>query len=230
MGCAIVEPMSETLSVDVFWSFRSPWSYLATPRLARWHEEDGLEIVFRPVMPIAVRTPEFFETVHPQWFPYFMTDVHRVAEFLGLPFQWARPDPIVSSRGDDGRPVIAKDQPYIWRLSRLGVLAQEAGRGIEFAEAVSSLIWSGTDGWDQGDLLARATEKAGLDLADLDARAASEAARLDAVISTNEADHAKAGHWGVPTCVFRGEPFFGQDRLDVLRWRLEQHGLPARAS
>ena len=24
---------------------------------------------------------------------------------------------------------------------------------------------------------------------------------------------------------FRGEPFFGQDRLDVLLWRLKQNGL-----
>jgi hypothetical protein len=31
-----------------------------------------------------------------------------------------------------------------------------------------------------------------------------------------------AGHWGVPTLVFQGEPFFGQDRIDVLRWRLTQ--------
>ena len=27
---------------------------------------------------------------------------------------------------------------------------------------------------------------------------------------------------------FRGEPFFGQDRLDVLLWRLRQHGLSER--
>ena len=35
----------------------------------------------------------------------------------------------------------------------------------------------------------------------------------------------EAGHWGVPTMVFRGEPFFGQDRVDTLRWRLDQCGL-----
>jgi hypothetical protein len=28
--------------------------------------------------------------------------------------------------------------------------------------------------------------------------------------------------------VFEGEPFFGQDRLDVLLWRLKQAGLRAR--
>ena len=52
--------------------------------------------------------------------------------------------------------------------------------------------------------------------------------RIEDVISTNQADHTKAGHWGVPTCAFRGEPFFGQDRLDVLLWRLEQNGLAER--
>ena len=216
-----------TLEIDVFWSFRSPWSYLATPRLAAWQREYDLRVVFRPVYPIAVRTPEFFQSVHPQWFPYFMKDVHRVAEFLDLPFQWANPDPIVSSRGEDGRPVIAEEQPYIRRLTRLGVLAEESGHGVEFADEVSRLIWT-TPGWNEGEHLADATARAGLDLADLDARAEAEDERLEAEIARNEADHAEAGHWGVPTTAFRGEPFFGQDRLDVLLWRLEQNGLQRR--
>jgi hypothetical protein len=25
--------------------------------------------------------------------------------------------------------------------------------------------------------------------------------------------------------VFKGEPFFGQDRFDLLRWRMQQNGL-----
>ena len=29
------------------------------------------------------------------------------------------------------------------------------------------------------------------------------------------------GHWGVPMFSFHGEPFYGQDRLDQLRWRIE---------
>jgi hypothetical protein len=29
--------------------------------------------------------------------------------------------------------------------------------------------------------------------------------------------------------VFEGEPFFGQDRFDQLKWRLEQKGLARRA-
>jgi 2-hydroxychromene-2-carboxylate isomerase len=52
-----------------------------------------------------------------------------------------------------------------------------------------------------------------------------EEARLKAIVDANQGALAKAGHWGVPTCVFDGEPFFGQDRLDTLLWRLEQKGL-----
>jgi 2-hydroxychromene-2-carboxylate isomerase len=33
------------------------------------------------------------------------------------------------------------------------------------------------------------------------------------------------GHWGVPTMVFEGELFFGQDRFDLLLWRMKQRGL-----
>jgi 2-hydroxychromene-2-carboxylate isomerase len=220
--------MSENLEIDVFWSFRSPWSYLATPRLRQWQENYQLQVNFRPVYPIAIRTPEFFQQVQPQFFSYFGIDVFRVAEFLELPFAWANPDPIIQVPGENGRPKTAEDQPYIHRLTRLGVLAAEAGKGIEFADEISTLIWGGTPAWDQGDHLAQATARAGLDLATLDSKALAETSRLEAVIEQNQADHDKAGHWGVPTCAFQGEPFFGQDRLDVLLWRLQQAGLQAR--
>lgn len=95
--------------------------------------------------------------------------------------------------------------------------------------SVSRLIWGGTKDWHQGEHLARAVARAGLDLAELDALAEKEADRIEAVVQRNQEDHEKAGHWGVPTCAFRGEPFFGQDRLDVLLWRLRQHGLRERS-
>lgn len=216
-----------SLQIDVFWSFRSPWSYLATPRLAQWQRRYDLTVTFRPVYPIAIRTPDFFNTVNPQWFPYFMRDVFRVAEFLELPFQWANPDPVRQLPGDDGRPRTADEQPYIHRLTRLGALAEEMGAGIEFADQVAGLIWT-TNDWDQGDALSKAADRAGLNLTEMDARVVDETARLEATIADNEAAHAAAGHWGVPTMVFDGEPFFGQDRLDVLLWRLKNHGLTER--
>jgi len=81
----------------------------------------------------------------------------------------------------------------------------------------------GTDHWDQGDHLAEAVASAGLDLAELDA-AISGGDHL-AEIEQNQQTLDAAGHWGVPTMVVRNEPFFGQDRIDTLRWRLDQYGL-----
>tara|TARA_B100001079_G_C16328937_1_gene478157 strand:- start:381 stop:1058 length:678 start_codon:yes stop_codon:yes gene_type:complete len=222
--------MSETMKIDVFWSFRSPWSYLATKRLRGWQEDYRLDVNFRPVYPIAIRTPEFFDNVHPQWFPYFMTDVFRVAKFLDLPFTWPNPDPVVQLIDENGLRRTSEEQPYIYRLTRLGVLAAELDRGIEFADEVSSLIWGGTGDWHEADHMAIATEKAKLNLAEMDKQISAEVNRLDAKIEHNEADHVKAGHWGVPTCAYKGEPFFGQDRLDVLLWRLKEHGLVSRTS
>jgi 2-hydroxychromene-2-carboxylate isomerase len=215
------------LSIDVYWSFRSPWSYLATPRLARWADEYDLDVHFRPVYPIAIRTPEFFSSVHPQWFGYFQLDMVRVAEYLDLPFVWPNPDPVVTETGRTSRS-FPKEQPYIHRLTRLGVLAEERGHGIRFANEVSTMIWCGTENWHEGSHLADATARAGLDLAELDPLAETEAERLTAAIEQNQKDHEAVGHWGVPTCAFDGEPFFGQDRLDVLLWRLEQAGLKRR--
>lgn len=220
--------MSGTLSIDVFWSFRSPWSYLATPRLRSWQEDYDLEVHFRPVYPIAIRDPGFFESANPLWFSYFFTDLRRVAEFLDLPLAWPSPDPVASRRGADGRPDYAVDQPHIHRLTRLGIVAAEQGQGIEFADEVSRLFWGGTKDWHEGEHLEHAAARAGLDLAQMDDRVRQDEDRLERAIEANQASHQEAGHWGVPTCAFEGEPFFGQDRLDLLFWRLEQHGLQRR--
>ena len=218
-----------TLSVDVFFSFRSPYSYLVTPRLVELQEQYDLDFRIRPVLPIAVRIDDFFDRVNPLWPPYLLRDTLRLAEHLGLPFRWPRPDPVVQTRDENtGRLSTVADQPYIHRVTRLGQLAVEAGRGVPFVREVSGLIFSGTEGWDEGDHLAGAVERAGCDLASLDASVDAERERLDVAIVANQDALEAAGHWGVPTMVFENEAFFGQDRLDLLVWRLGQHGLRER--
>lgn len=216
-----------SLSFDVFWSFRSPYSYLATPRLVQLQRDYDVAVVVRPVLPLAVRKPEFFAQVNPLWPPYLLRDTMRLAEYLGLDYGWPRPDPVVQEFPSRK---IAAEQPYAHRLVRLGVLAVERGHGLAFIDEVSRLIFGGkVAGWNEGTHLADAARRAGLDLAELDATAAAEAARLDARAAQNQSDLEAAGHWGVPTMVFQGEPFFGQDRIDLLVWRLQQHGLARRS-
>jgi 2-hydroxychromene-2-carboxylate isomerase len=216
------------LAVDVFWSFRSPYSYLATPRLVRLAADYDVDVTIRVVLPIAVRIPGFFDTVNPLWPPYLMRDTMRIAEYEQIPYGWPRPDPIVQ---DFATRQVAEEQPYIHRLTRLGVAATERGRGLPFVAEVSRVIWGGdVDGWHEGSHLADAAARAGLDLKELDAAIAEEPARYDAVIQQNQQALEAAGHWGVPTMVFAGEPFFGQDRIDLLVWRMKQQGLRRRGS
>ncbi len=49
-----------TSVVDLFWSFRSPYSYLATPGALRLEQDFDVSLRFRPVLPLAVRQPDFF--------------------------------------------------------------------------------------------------------------------------------------------------------------------------
>ena len=215
-----------THTVDLYWSFRSPYSYIVTPKLLELERDWDAKVNVKPVLPIAVRQPEFFANSDPLWFSYLMRDCVRSAEFAGLTLRWPRPDPVVM---DFATRTYPKEQPYIYRLTRLGQLASERGHGLALLRAVSHLIWSGErDGWHEGDHLANALAAIGLDLAEMDAAQAAEADRLDAAIKQNEADQRLGGHYGVPLMVYEGEPFFGQDRYDQLLWRMQQKGMAAR--
>ncbi len=212
--------------VEVYWSFRSPYSYLLVPRLIELERDWDAAVKLRPVLPIAVRQPDFFANADPLWTTYLMRDCVRSAEFAGMTLRWPRPDPVVMDYATRSYP---KEQPYIHRLTRLGQLAAERGQGLPLIRAISRLIWSGeTDSWHEGDHLAQAAASAGCDLAEMDAVIATEAERLDAAIKANEADQRAGGHYGVPLMVHAGEPFFGQDRFDQLLWRLQKNGMARR--
>ena len=207
--------------VDLFWSFRSPYSFLAMPGALRLERDFRVKVRFRPVLPLAVRDPSFFNPDNLKRAKYIRLDWPRRAEMLGVPHAWPSPDPIVQ---DMQTYKIAAEQPYIHRLTHLGVEAERRGRGIAFAYEVSRLIFGGTRDWHLGEHLAQASQRAGLDLASMDAAIADPTSHR-AAVQENQAALAKAGHWGVPTFVFEGEPFFGEDRIDTLRWRLGNHSL-----
>jgi 2-hydroxychromene-2-carboxylate isomerase len=215
-----------TLSIDLFWSFRSPYSYLALPKTSRLVAEYDVTVNARPVYPLAIRDPIFFKRTNPLFARYVVLDSQRVAKREGIAFRFPRPDPIVQNMSTLE---IAAEQPLIRRLTRMGAAAQARGRGLPFICEISRVLYDGSvDHWDQGDHLAKAAARAGVDLDELDAEISADPAKYEAVIAANEEAHKKSGHWGVPTFVFNGEPFFGQDRIDMLIWRLEQHGLSAR--
>ena len=150
------------LKVDLFFSFRSPWSYFGAWQMYELAQEYSLTVNVRVVNPIYIRYNDFFDKAHEQWRPYFFTDLLRYSEYRQLPIAMPRPDPINSE--------LSADDPghLVLKLNPLGIAAHAAGRGIEFAREVSGMVWDGRiDGWDEGNHLEDAARRAGLELSAL---------------------------------------------------------------
>lgn len=213
--------MSE-YEVDLFFSFRSPWSYYGAWQMYDLQQEYALRVNLRVVNPIYIRYNDFFNKAHEKWQPYFLTDLLRYSEYRGLPIGTPRPDPInVELAADDPDHLVLK-------LNPLGIAAGPAGRGIEFAREVSAIVWDGRiDGWDQGDHLRLAAERAGLELPVLEQWVSDNDSEWRQQLLANDTA-LEEHHWGVPTMVFDGEPFFGQDKIELLLWRMQQKGLAKR--
>lgn len=215
-----------SLSFDLYWSMRSPYCYVALDRVLEIRRTYDVDVILRVVYPVAIRNPDFFRASPPYRRPYHLLDSERAAAFQGLPFRRPVPDPVVQ---DPETLEVAAEQPYIYRLTRLAAAAAEAGKGLAFLDKVMRLLWDGgTDGWDRGSHLTDAIAEAGLDPETLMRDVAVRPETYDYVTETNQKAQLKAGHPGVPLFVFENEPFFGQDRIDVLVWRMQQKGLARR--
>lgn len=210
------------LEIDLYWSMRSPYCYLALDRILALNTEPDVMVKIKHVWPGAMRRKGYFSSLNSNYPRYHKRDTARIAEFLGLPYGRPRPDPLVFDR-QTREPLDRAQQPYIGRLTRMAQLAVERGAGMLFLDNIMRTIWNGKiENWDRGNHLKRAITAAGLDFPELTQRAGDEKDRLDAIIDSNGEDLSNAGHWGVPCMIFQSEPFFGQDRIELLRWRLEQ--------
>jgi 2-hydroxychromene-2-carboxylate isomerase len=235
------------LEVSVYYSMRSPYSYLSLPRYLWINSNYNVDVTIKVIFPVAVRTPGMFgggmggtEEAHPKkggrWYKWgdAVHDTARVGKYEGVPFRFAYPDPIVQNhwplddQGDEWGHIAPLDkQPWIAWLVRLGAAAQLAGKSNEYVWAVSPLIWGGqSDYWPED--VEGAVNGIGMDYAATIKDIQANPDKYDAVWSKNQDEMTASGHGGVPNGVFRGEPFFGQDRVDILFWRLRQNGLTTR--
>ncbi|MEO1014179.1 MAG: DsbA family protein [Pseudomonadota bacterium] len=212
-------PVTDALTIDVFWSFRSPYSWLAVDRLAAIEAGYPVKMAMRFVRPLALREDGFFKQARPQWLPYLFKDVFREGQRLGVAIASPRPDPIVMDL-ETGE--VAAEQPYIHRLMDLGFAAEATeGRGLALAQAIARPVWTGVENWHEGDILKDAAAAAGFDIDALARWADENRDEVERMLAENETAQMKH-HWGVPLMVLNEEPFFGQDRLDSLEWRLQQ--------
>ena len=206
--------------IDVFFSLQSDYCYLLLDRLLGLADRANTEVVIRPVLPGLIRNAGAFRDRGAAEMRYFEIDTVRTAAMLGMAYRYPDPPPVQFADGSSW--IAAAEQPRVERLYRAFVAAALSGAGLAFIDTVMRLIWDGnTTNWHEGTHLADAVARAGLDL---DQLLALPDADYAAALAQNHEAMAEAGHWGVPLMVLEGEPFYGQDRFDLLLWRLKETG------
>ena len=244
------------LVVDVCDSIRSPYSYLVINRLAYLQSNYNCKVNLRIIFPGAVRMPDVAggaidDTGHQvhnepehktnykqggRWYKWAdcVWDCYRVAEFHGIPWKFASPDPIDQNHYpflgiDYGAVQTIDNQTWISWMVRLANAAELEGKSMAFMLFIGPLIWGGMSEFWPADI-PEAWNKLKTDknydetIADIQ----KNPEKYDAVWQESQPIQIQSGHGGVPNMIFRGEPFFGQDRFDHLFFRLRQNGLTMR--
>ena len=227
------------LEVDVFYSMRSPYSYLSIFRLAYLHSNYNVNVNVKVIFPIAVRTSDSAgsggaSSLAGRWYYYWYSimDAPRSARYEGIPFRYANPDPIVNDTWPPGASQAVapmEHQPYISWLVRLAMAATMEGKALEYCVAVSPLIWGARTPMGEWPLHIRdAVNGIGIDYDAAITDIQSNPGKYDDIWGKHQDEFQMTGQGGVPTMSFNGEPFFGQDRFNQFFWRLRQNGLTLR--
>ncbi len=188
--------------IDYYFSLSSPWSYLGHPEFMRIVAKQGLSIAYKPAPLAAV-----FEATgglvlskrHPARQDYRLVELQRWRDKRGVPMHM-HPKYWPFNPGLADRTIIAlalSGAPVESALPRFFTGVFEDERDLADPATIATLLTG-----------------AGLNAEKLLALAQSPEA--DAVYARNAADAVAAGVVGAPSYVLDGEPFWGQDRLELL--------------
>ena len=192
-----VGPVRDGRPLDFYFSFRSPYSWLALERMLPEWPDQGVRIQYKPVMPMVMRgvpVPSIKRY-------YILRDAHREARRYGIPF---------------GRIADPHGQGALNCLV-LFLLAREKDVLPAFLTSVCRGIWAEGRDVSWSPHLRRLVERAGLDWDEARQALDSAAAMREGkeLAETNLRELTAMGMWGVPCFGRPGEePIWGQDRLD----------------
>lgn len=222
------------LEFDLCTSFRSPYAYLGMDRYAALEQDYNVKVNVRYVFPIAIRDANFFAKAPDYRYLYDPHDMEREARFRGIPYYVNTKDP---SKWRD--PVVTKnvievapkaEQIYIYRLYAISTLiqTQHPEKSLAWAQRMHRKIYDGTASATWPDDIPQVLKELGLNAKKIEKEAKKNEDKYIDIVSQNQDWCHASGHGGVPNAVFRGEPFWGQDRIEQLVWRMKQSGLSER--
>jgi len=186
-------------ALEMFYSFRSPYAYLALKRANDIADSFGLKLEIRPVLPMVMRGMQ----VPKAKLLYIVTDAKREAARLNIPF----------ARFSDPAGAGAK------RCIAVFEYAKKAGRELDFAAAAGNAIWNEAVDVATDKGMRAVTEQVGLFWPEVMEALADEGWREMA--ETNRVALTDAGMWGVPVFKLGDLVLWGQDRAWLLARQIE---------
>lgn len=186
-------------SLRMFYSFRSPYSYIAAQRSGELAAKYGLKLEICPVLPMVMRGLQVPRAKR----LYIVRDAKREADRLGIAFGKIA-DPLGGG---------------VERCLAVFPKAAEAGRGLEFLVEAGRAIWSQGEKIGRERVLHNVLQRAGLDpkLTEFAPPTGIDLGYAEA----NRKDLSSLGLWGVPSYQLGTLMVWGQDRLwlidEVLR-------------
>ena len=191
---------SELPPLEFFYSFRSPYSYLALRRFMDIADAYGLELRLRPVLPMVMRGMQVPKTK----LLYIVADTMRESRRLKVPF------------GKMADPVGAG----VERCFAVLQYAIAEKRERDFLLNAGAAIWSEAVDVATDEGLRKVTAKSGLFWPD--AKASIEIDAWRQIATDNRESMMESGSWGVPTVRIGDFVTWGQDRDWLLVRKIEE--------
>lgn len=191
-------------TVEFYFDFSSPYSYLAATQLPDLAKRVGARIDYRPFVLAAVfkATTNDMPAKVPAKGQYMFKDLERWAEFYGVRFKFSSHFPANTIKA-----------------MRLVLVADEQGKAEAVTLGLFRAMWAEDRDLNDPVVLADIAEKAGLDSAT--ALAAIETQPIkDRLRAHTDAAVAK-GAFGAPAMVVGDELFWGNDRLHFVERALK---------
>jgi 2-hydroxychromene-2-carboxylate isomerase len=195
-------------AIDAYVSLNSPWTYLSWARIVEMRTRQGLAVTVKPArfgdvfaatggLPLPKRAPERQR--------YRMMELKRWRDRLGIPIA-LEPKTFPSDEALGARLVIAA--------------VEQKRDGVRLMQEIGRSLWEREESIADPAVLSAAAQRAGLD-ADAIRKAGRSDADLDAQWVANTTEAVARGVFGAPSFVLPdGEIFWGQDRVELLDWRL----------
>ena len=207
-----------SLTIETYYDFRSPYAYFANHRIRHglFVTPVSVKWLWRPV---SIDILLNLQTGRDAWSVYddplsrpkrahLLADVRRNAAFYNIPLRAPKPP----------RP---NSIPALCAAALLGPEGHD-----DFRTAIFDALWQQQRDISDSSVLAECLLRAGAD-PELATRAITPQAREGLTEDTKLA-YAN-GIFGVPSFVCKGEIFFGNDRLEMLGWRLGQEAPETKA-